>query len=70
MQAWNAILLRYFNPVGAHKSGRIGEDPQVKAIFLIIIDDMGACALKTQVYVKEHHMTCLKSLHSKEIDRE
>ena len=25
---WNAILLRYFNPVGAHKSGRIGEDPK------------------------------------------
>ncbi|CAG34755.1 UDP-glucose 4-epimerase GalE [Desulfotalea psychrophila] len=24
---WNACLLRYFNPVGAHKSGRIGEDP-------------------------------------------
>ncbi|MEE8056373.1 MAG: UDP-glucose 4-epimerase GalE [Pseudomonadales bacterium] len=24
---WNAILLRYFNPVGAHASGRIGEDP-------------------------------------------
>ncbi len=24
---WNAILLRYFNPVGAHPSGRIGEDP-------------------------------------------
>lgn len=24
---WNMILLRYFNPVGAHKSGRIGEDP-------------------------------------------
>lgn len=23
-----AVLLRYFNPVGAHKSGRIGEDPQ------------------------------------------
>ena len=23
----NVILLRYFNPVGAHKSGRIGEDP-------------------------------------------
>lgn len=22
------VLLRYFNPVGAHKSGRIGEDPQ------------------------------------------
>ncbi|GFS19099.1 UDP-glucose 4-epimerase [Elysia marginata] len=25
---WNAVLLRYFNPVGAHKSGRIGENPQ------------------------------------------
>ena len=24
----NAILLRYFNPVGAHKSGQIGEKPQ------------------------------------------
>ncbi len=25
--SWNVILLRYFNPVGAHESGRIGEDP-------------------------------------------
>ncbi len=25
--SWNVALLRYFNPVGAHKSGRIGEDP-------------------------------------------
>lgn len=25
--AWNIALLRYFNPVGAHISGRIGEDP-------------------------------------------
>ena len=24
---WSVVLLRYFNPVGAHKSGRIGEDP-------------------------------------------
>ena len=24
---WNIVLLRYFNPVGAHESGRIGEDP-------------------------------------------
>ena len=27
-QRWSIALLRYFNPVGAHKSGRIGEDPQ------------------------------------------
>lgn len=26
-QAWNIIALRYFNPVGAHQSGLIGEDP-------------------------------------------
>ena len=25
--AWNVILLRYFNPIGAHESGLIGEDP-------------------------------------------
>lgn len=24
---WNISILRYFNPIGAHKSGRIGEDP-------------------------------------------
>ncbi|MCB4754350.1 MAG: UDP-glucose 4-epimerase GalE [Sulfurovum sp.] len=24
---WKVILLRYFNPVGAHESGKIGEDP-------------------------------------------
>ncbi|MCA1797292.1 MAG: UDP-glucose 4-epimerase GalE [Geobacteraceae bacterium] len=25
---WNIVLLRYFNPVGAHPSGLIGEDPR------------------------------------------
>ena len=25
---WNIVLLRYFNPIGAHKSGLIGEDPK------------------------------------------
>ena len=24
---WNVILLRYFNPIGAHKSGTMGENP-------------------------------------------
>ena len=27
-ERWSIALLRYFNPVGAHKSGQIGEDPQ------------------------------------------
>jgi UDP-glucose 4-epimerase len=26
--SWNVLLLRYFNPVGAHESGLIGEDPR------------------------------------------
>ena len=25
---WNVMLLRYFNPIGAHPSGKIGEDPK------------------------------------------
>lgn len=25
---WNVMLLRYFNPIGAHESGKIGEDPK------------------------------------------
>lgn len=25
---WQVLILRYFNPIGAHPSGRIGEDPQ------------------------------------------
>ena len=25
---WSVVLLRYFNPIGAHHSGRIGEDPR------------------------------------------
>lgn len=24
---WNVVILRYFNPIGAHESGRIGENP-------------------------------------------
>lgn len=27
-EGWSVALLRYFNPIGAHKSGSIGEDPQ------------------------------------------
>ncbi len=26
--SWSVCLLRYFNPIGAHESGRIGEDPR------------------------------------------
>jgi UDP-glucose 4-epimerase len=33
-QEWNILILRYFNPIGAHPSGRIGEDPQVGLFFV------------------------------------
>lgn len=26
--SWNVVILRYFNPIGAHESGLIGEDPK------------------------------------------
>lgn len=26
--SWDILLLRYFNPIGAHESGRMGEDPE------------------------------------------
>lgn len=26
-ESWNVVLLRYFNPIGAHESGMIGENP-------------------------------------------
>ena len=29
---WRVMLLRYFNPIGAHKSGLIGEDPKLEKI--------------------------------------
>ena len=33
--AWNVILLRYFNPIGAHPTGRMGEDPHGIPINLV-----------------------------------
>ena len=36
--AWNVTILRYFNPIGAHHSGRIGEDPKGIPNNLVPID--------------------------------
>ena len=37
---WNIIILRYFNPIGAHYSGQIGEDPKNKGsnLYPLLID--------------------------------
>ena len=39
-KSWKIACLRYFNPIGAHHSGEIGEDPQFRSdnIFPLILD--------------------------------
>ena len=39
---WNVVILRYFNPVGAHESGRIGEDPVPSANLLPFVSQVAA----------------------------
>jgi UDP-glucose 4-epimerase len=34
--AWSIALLRYFNPIGAHESGKLGEDPNGSTLILVI----------------------------------
>lgn len=39
---WNVVILRYFNPVGAHSSGRIGEDPAYPNNLLPFVSQVAA----------------------------
>lgn len=39
---WNVMILRYFNPVGAHPSGRIGEDPEYPNNLLPFVTQVAA----------------------------
>ncbi|MCK5760271.1 MAG: UDP-glucose 4-epimerase GalE [Candidatus Delongbacteria bacterium] len=39
---WNIVILRYFNPVGAHESGKIGEDPEYPANLLPFVSQVAA----------------------------
>jgi UDP-glucose 4-epimerase len=39
---WGVILLRYFNPVGAHASGEIGEDPEYPNNLLPFVSQVAA----------------------------
>jgi UDP-glucose 4-epimerase len=39
---WNVVILRYFNPVGAHESGRIGEDPAYPNNLLPFVSQVAA----------------------------
>lgn len=49
-QEWNIMLLRYFNPIGAHKSGLIGEDPN--GIPNNLLPYVARVAVGTYPYVK------------------
>ena len=48
---WNVVLLRYFNPVGAHESGRIGEDPNGIPNNLLPFVSQVAVGMRTQLKV-------------------
>ena len=41
-QDWDITILRYFNPVGAHESGRIGEDPEYPNNLLPFVSQVAA----------------------------
>ena len=48
---WRAALLRYFNPVGAHESGLLGEDPRVPPTNLMPVLAAAAAGLRERVVV-------------------
>lgn len=60
----NATLLRYFNPVGAHPTGIIGEDPkQVTNLFPIILEVMEGERETLEIYGNDHDTpdgTCVR----------
>ena len=47
---WGVVLLRYFNPVGAHESGRIGEDPEYPNNLLPFVSQVAA-GIREQVTI-------------------
>lgn len=48
---WKIMLLRYFNPIGAHESGRIGEDPKGIPNNLLPYVAQVAVGKRTEVHV-------------------
>jgi UDP-glucose 4-epimerase len=49
--AWRVARLRYFNPVGAHPSGQIGEDPRGTPNNLMPFISQVACGVRSQLSV-------------------
>lgn len=79
---WNIVILRYFNPVGAHSSGRLGEDPLDTPgnLFPHIIDVYLGKQPKLKIYGNDYrtidgscirdfiHVTDLAEAHIKSIE--
>jgi len=36
--SWNIVILRYFNPIGAHESGLIGEEPNGVPVIILLME--------------------------------
>jgi UDP-glucose 4-epimerase len=62
--SWNIILLRYFNPVGAHASGRIGEHLSVFGGDYPTKDGTGVRDYIHVVDLAKGHLAALKKLAS------
>ncbi len=63
--AWSAVLLRYFNPVGAHPSGRIGEAPNGIPNNLMPFITQTACGVRKELVIfgndyPTHDGTCVR----------
>ena len=52
LEDWAVVLLRYFNPIGAHESGRIGEDPQDIPNNLMPFISQTAIGKHNRLYIK------------------
>ncbi len=61
---WSILMLRYFNPIGAHKSGIIGEFPRVPYNIIPIISDVALGKSKSvKIFGKDYHTrdgTCIR----------
>ena len=52
LNTWNIIMLRYFNPIGAHSSGLIGEDPKNNPtnLFPLLVESASSPLRTLEIY--------------------
>ena len=66
---WNVVLLRYFNPIGAHESGLMGEDPkECLGVFGDDYDTPDGTGVRDYIHVVDlaiGHVKALKKIQEK-----